>query len=294
MAPRRTTDQLIVIVGPTASGKSELAIKVAQAFNGEIISADSRTIYKNLDIGTAKPTMMERAGIVHYGFDLVEPDKTFSAAKFQQIAKGWIADIQSRGKLPIMVGGTGLYIDSILFNYEFGAPANIKLRSQLEKMNIEELWSYCKSHNIELPENKKNKRYVVRAIEQKGINKRRKNYSQNHIFTIGINPGREILQQRIYERAVKILTNNVVTEATIVAKNYGWQAPALNGNIYPIVHRIMQGQLTKQEAIEESRTKDWHLAKRQLTWLKRNPAINWYTSIDQGYQAIKEYLSNFI
>ncbi|HEX6462347.1 MAG TPA: tRNA (adenosine(37)-N6)-dimethylallyltransferase MiaA [Candidatus Saccharimonadales bacterium] len=293
MAPNRTADQLVVIVGPTASGKSELAIKLARAFNGEIISADSRTIYKGLDIGTAKPAMKERSGIVHHGFDLVEPDEAFSAARFQKMAKNWIVDIQSRGKLPIMVGGTGLYIDSVIFDYEFGAPANIELRSQLEKLNIEELWDYCKNNNIELPENKINKRYVIRAIELKGINKRRKKTIQQHTFIIGINPDKKILQRRIDARVEKIIANSVVEEATKAAKRYSWQAPALNGNIYPIVHRIIQGQLTTQEAIEEAKTKDWRLAKRQLTWLKRNPAIHWHSSINQAYQAVEEYLSNF-
>ena len=119
---------LVVIVGPTASGKTGLAIELAEKYNGEIICADSRTIYRGMDIGTAKPTLKERQGVVHWGLDLVEPGEAFSAADFKAYADDKIANIRSREKVPFLVGGTGLYIDAVIFNYQFGTTADPVLR----------------------------------------------------------------------------------------------------------------------------------------------------------------------
>ena len=128
---------LVVIVGPTASGKSALAISLAEKFGGEIICADSRTVYKGMDIGTAKPTVDEQARVPHWGLDLVEPGERFSAAKFKRYAIAKIDEIHSRGNIPFLVGGTGLYIDGILFDYEFGSDFNAELRKKLESLSLD-------------------------------------------------------------------------------------------------------------------------------------------------------------
>ena len=130
---------LVVIVGPTASGKTSLAIEIATKFNGEIICADSRSIYKYMDIGTAKPTLFERNQAVHWGLDLIEPGEYFSAADFKDYAMKKIEEIRSRGKLPVLVGGTGLYVDAVIFDYKFGPKANESLRQELQHKTLDEL-----------------------------------------------------------------------------------------------------------------------------------------------------------
>jgi tRNA dimethylallyltransferase len=143
---------LIVIVGPTASGKSALAMQLAERFGGEIICADSRTVYKGMDIGTAKPSAEDQARVPHHGLDLVEPGERFSAVDFKNYATQTIADIRARGKIPFLVGGTGLYVDAVIFDYHFGQ-ADPELRAKLEALSLEELHEYCRNNNIKLPEN---------------------------------------------------------------------------------------------------------------------------------------------
>jgi tRNA dimethylallyltransferase len=180
MASRPDQTPLIVIVGPTASGKTALAIELAQKYAGEIICADSRTLYKGMDIGTAKPTVEEQALVPHWGLDLVEPGEPFSAADFKRYALQKIDEIRARGHVPFLVGGTGLYVDGIVFDYQFGDTKNAKLRAKLEQKTIAELQVYCNENNIEMPENPQNKRYLIRAIEQVGINTTRQKTPIDH------------------------------------------------------------------------------------------------------------------
>ncbi|OYW84146.1 tRNA dimethylallyltransferase, partial [Candidatus Saccharibacteria bacterium 32-49-10] len=149
---------LIIIVGPTASGKTALAIELAEEFHGEIICADSRTIYKNMNIGTAKPTQAEQDRVSHWAIDIVPPGERFTAADFKEYALEKIDEIRRHGHVPFLVGGTGLYIDAVIFDYKFGADANMSLRQQLNEKSVSELQSYCREHNIPLPENHLNKR----------------------------------------------------------------------------------------------------------------------------------------
>ena len=268
---------LVVIVGPTASGKTALAIKLARRFNGEIICADSRTVYKGLDIGTAKPTAEERALVPHWGLDLVEPGERFTAADFQSYATRKIDEIRSRHHVPFIVGGTGLYVDSILFKYQFGNQVDEAQHGRYEYMDLPALRDYCIEHNIEIPENSKNKRRLIRAIEQGGVNRRRELYPVENSYIVGISTDREVLKERIRNRAEHIFDNSVVEEATIVGKKYGWDNEAMTGNIYPLLKLYLENVITLAEAIDIFTTKDWRLAKRQLTWFKRNPYIKWYT-----------------
>jgi tRNA dimethylallyltransferase len=133
---------LIVIVGPTASGKTSLAVQLAKKYDGEIICADSRTIYKGMDIGTAKPTLAERAVVLHWGLDLVEPGELFSAADFKRYADQKIEEIRNRGHVPFLVGGSGLYVDAVVFDYAFGVKADPSKRQMLEDWTVEELQNY--------------------------------------------------------------------------------------------------------------------------------------------------------
>ena len=153
----RSEPPLVVIVGPTASGKTAVAIELAGRFDGEIICADSRTIYKGMDVGTAKPSAKEQAAVPHWGLDLVEPGERFTAADFQRYAVAKIAEFRARGRVPFLVGGTGLYVDAVLFGYEFGPEATARQRQELEGWSLLQLQEYCVKNNIKLPENSQNK-----------------------------------------------------------------------------------------------------------------------------------------
>jgi tRNA dimethylallyltransferase len=266
---------LIVIVGPTASGKTSLAINLAEIYGGEIICADSRTVYKDMDIGTAKPSYEDCQRVPHWGIDLVYPYEYFSAAEFKQYSLKKIEDIRSRNKIPFLVGGTGLYIDAIVFDYKFGNKSDVKKRTLLEKLTIEELWEYCSKNNIELPDNYNNKRYVIRCIEQGGINNSRKVEINNNIIVVGISIDRDNLRKRIKDRIEQFFDNNVVEEARILGKIYGWDNRAMSGNIYPILHKYIDNEISIEEAKLEIFYRDWHLAKRQMTWFRRNKNIEW-------------------
>jgi len=282
---------LIVVVGPTASGKTSLSIDIAKKFNGEIISADSRAIYKGMDIGTAKPSDEERAGIPHWGFDLVEPSGRFTAADFKRYALEKVSEIRARGHLPILVGGTGLYVDAVLFDYEFGSQPDKEQRREFEGMTLDELHQYCYKNNIILPENSKNKRYVIRAIEQKSINTKRREAPIDNTIVVGIATNRAILKTRIEARAEHIFDDGVVEEATLLGKKYGWNHESMTGNIYPLVHSYLEGELTGDEMKERFTTLDWRLAKRQLTWLRRNPFI-WWGNLTEVKEHLYQALAN--
>lgn len=266
---------LIVIVGPTASGKTALAIELAQACKGEIICADSRTIYKGMDIGTAKPTAEEQATVPHWGIDLVEPGEPFSAADFKVYALQKINEIRARGHVPFLVGGTGLYVDGVVLDYQFGTQANPVLRAQLEQKTIQELQSYCEENNIELPYNKQNKRHLIRAIELVDTTTTRRNTPVKNTIVVGIATDRTILKQRIQTRAEHLFDNGMVDEAIILGKKYGWHSEAMTANIYRLVHQYQQGSMNETQLKQKFITADWRLAKRQLTWLKRHSFIHW-------------------
>ncbi len=271
---------LVVIVGPTASGKSSLAMDIARRFNGEIICADSRTIYKGMDIATAKPTHAERGAIPHFGIDLVAPGVRFTAANFKQYADKAIKDIQKRGHVPILVGGTGLYIDAVLFDFQFGSPVNEKLRYELQHKSLEELYEYCTLHQINLPENNKNKRYVIRSIENKTTRIESKNIPVYKSIIVGITTNKIELHKRITARIEQQLKNGVVNEAISLGKKYGWEHESMKANMYPLIHKYIDGDITMDQLILKIEIVDRRLAKRQMTWFKRNKFIHWMSLIE--------------
>jgi len=265
---------LVVIVGPTASGKSSLAIDLAEQFGGEIICADSRTVYKGMDIGTAKPSPEDQARVKHWGLDLVEPGEPFSVADFQKYAYEKITDIRARGKIPFLVGGSGLYVDAVVFEFQF-TPIDSGLHAKLEEMSLEELHDYCFENNIILPENKKNKRYVVRAIERKNVDLTRLTEPQQNTIIVGITTEKDILHKRIHERSEHLFESGMIEEAIALGTKFGWENEAMTGNIYKLVKQFVDGTITKDELKLQNETADRQLAKRQMTWLKRNPFIKW-------------------
>jgi tRNA dimethylallyltransferase len=276
------TDKVIVIVGPTASGKSALALQFAQEIGGEIICADSRTVYRGLDVATAKPTAAERALAPHWGLDLMEPSERFSAADFKLYAQRAIVDIQKRGTTPIVVGGTGLYIDGLLFDFDFGPPANEKERAVLEDMSIEALQQKIAELGIAMPENKQNKRYLMRAIEQGGINTRKATHMQNAVV-VGLRPDMMELEARIQARAVSMLKNGALDEARWLFDTYGAQAPAAAAPFFKAYAAYIAGNETLDTCTQKDIVLNRQLAKRQLTWFKRNPHIHWFSNTADAY-----------
>ncbi len=279
-----TRQPLIVIIGPTASGKTALAVEVAKRVGGEIICADSRTVFRDMDIGTAKPTLAERQGIPHWGLDLTLPGERYTAASFKEYASDTISDIRERGNVPIIAGGTGLYVDGIIFDYDYPKQPPAETRSLFEAMSIEELYQYCIHHNLQLPINDKNKRHLVRAALQDGAPQYRRGSLLLDTYVFGIAVEKNILQNRIAMRAEQMFKDGVVDEAKRLGNIYGWDSEAMTGNIYPLIRQHIEGGASQQEVVEAFRTRDWQLAKRQMTWFRRNPFITWGNREDIQYR----------
>ncbi len=272
--------KLLAIVGPTASGKTSLAIELAKEFNGEIICADSRTVYKYLDIGTAKPKPKDQQAIKHWGIDIVDPDKDFTVADFKLYATDKIAEIQQRGCLPIIVGGSGLYIDAVLYDFDL-APTNPELRKNLEGKNIDELKNIITKNNFKMPENVKNKRYLIRSIEV-GNNVPTKKSLPIEWQIIGLNPGFEKLISNSNNRTAQMLEDGVMNEYSKAAIKYSSSAKGLNGGIYKVLNSNHGTSFTVQDIIEQNLKSDKNLIKKQLTWFKRNKNIVWFDNANDA------------
>jgi len=273
--------KMIVVLGPTASGKTDLAIDLAKKFNGEIITADSRTIYKGMDIGTAKPK--ELKGVPHYLIDIVSPNEDFNVALFKQKAVKKIDEIIERGKLPILVGGTGLYIKSIIENLDFpSVKADEKLRNKLEKKNTEELFEMYKNLDEEgsLKIDKNNRRRLIRAIEvslslKESFFKERKKEPIYDVLQIGIKINKKELEERIKKRVDKMIKQGLEKEVRKLSKKYGFNIPPMQ----TIGYREWQDYFDKKEnlenTIEKIKTNTIKFAKRQMTWFKKDKTIKW-------------------
>lgn len=283
---------LIVITGPTASGKTSLALDLAERFDGEIICADSRTVYKEMDIATAKPSASERARVPHWGLDLVEPGERFTVADFKAYADEKITDIRNRGKVPFLVGGTGLYVDAVVFNYKFGE-TDLNLRAELENMSIEQLQERCVDDNIKVPLNNKNRRHLVRAIERGSEYSQGSDELLDNTIVVGISTDRDELRERISKRTEQLFADGMVNEAIMLGKKYGWGSQAMTSNAYPLIKQHIDGAIDERTLHEKYRTVDWRLAKRQLTFMKRNKHIKWLSLKDaKNYLTI--ILSNVV
>jgi tRNA dimethylallyltransferase len=292
MATTSQKPELLVIVGPTASGKSDLALKIAEEYNGEIIAADSRTIYKGMDVGTAKPTIKEQGKVPHWGIDWVEPGQIFSAYQFKKYAQQKINEIQKRGKLPLLVGGSGLYIDAVIFDFEFVDAADPGIRTRLEQMSTEQLKDYIKTQKYPMPENKNNRRHLVRTIEREGKTGSKRSLKDN-IVIIGLLPPADVLKSRIYERAESYFANGLLQETKNLLDKYNEESIGkTNGIAYLASLKLLKKEITKDEALELVKGQEWQYARRQRTWFKRNKFIHWFESTDQAYKEIVRILNN--
>lgn len=266
---------LLAIVGTTASGKSALAIELAERFDGEIICADSRTVYRGMDIGTAKPTAADRKRVPHHMLDVVDPDQPFSAAQFKQAANQAILDIQARGKLPLLVGGTGLYADAILYDYKFHAVADPVLRADLNGLSVAELQNRLRVAGIALPENSQNPRHLIRALETGGARAGKGTLRPNTLI-IGLDPGQESLKRRIETRVTAMFADGFLDEARRLGETYGWDTEALQTPGYKAARSYILGTRSEAECQAEFVRNDLQYAKRQRTWFRRNKSIHWF------------------
>ena len=292
MAARSRRPKLVAIVGPTASGKSDLAMMIAQKYGGEIIAADSRTVYKGMNIGTAKASVEEQATVPHWGLDQVEPGERFTAHQFKKFAVSKIAEIQGRGKLPILVGGTGLYVDSVVFDFDFREDVNPKLRISLEKLDIKQLQTKIQALGYPMPTNLKNKRHLIRTVETAGRIGSKNPHPRSDMLLVGIMPPPKILKQRINARAEHIISDALVVETRQLLKNYSAETFSRTAGIaYKICQRLLRGDITKDEATELFKTNDWQYARRQKTWFKRNPYIVWFDDIKSAFGYVAKALN---
>lgn len=272
---------LLVIVGETASGKTALSIELAQNLDGEIICADSWTVYKGFDIGTAKPTNEEQQGIPHHLLNVANPSEGFSAAIFQRMAKKAISDTSARGKLPIMVGGTGLYTDAILYDYSFLPPSDPVQRTGLNAMSLEDLLHKAESLHLDLSGiDTRNKRRVIRLIENNGIMPTKSPLRANTLV-LGIRRPIDDLRERIVQRVDAMVEAGLAEETARLGEKYGWDCEPMKAPAYRAFRHYCEGDITLVEAKFRMVQNDLQLAKKQRTWFKRNESIHW---IEPGYQ----------
>ncbi len=281
---------LVVLLGPTASGKSALALKLAALFGGEIIAADSRTIYKGMDIGTAKPTQDERFSIRHHLLDVVSPSDRFTVADFQREANAAIVDISSRNKLPLLVGGSGLYIDSVIYNFSFRPSFEPWQREKLENLPTESLLSLLQEQEIDVPGDGLNRRHLVRALESGGVKPQRDELRPRTIL-IGLDPGKEILERKIARRVEDMVAAGFVEEVRRLYQRHDRDIPALQAPGYKAFRQYLEGDISIDEAKQLFARRDLQYAKRQKTWFKRNTDIHWISKLDEAVDLLTTFLN---
>lgn len=302
--------KLLVIIGPTAVGKTKLSIELAKQFNGEIISGDSMQVYKGMDIGTAKIKEEEKEGVPHYLIDIKEPDESFSAAEFQKKAKEMIEDIQRRGKLPIIVGGTGLYIQSVIYDYQFSeAPSDPEYRLQLENRikneGIESVYAELKNAD---PESAKrihpnNIRRVIRALEivhctGLPMSEQLQNEAAELLYDtciIGLDMDRELLYARINQRIDAMLEEGLMEEVQSFYNQGLRDCQSIQAIGYKELYDFFDGKRSEQDAIDALKQNSRRYAKRQLTWFRNKMNVQWF-DVSESQEFSKKILeiSQFI
>lgn len=320
---------IIVIVGPTASGKSELAVRLAKKFNGEIISADSRQIYRGLNIGTGKVPgewlnhsaqngMIARSlrpyrrrglgqkvfvykGVPHYCIDTVSPRRQYSVVEFQHAAERAIFDIKQRGKLPVVVGGTGFWVDALALARKMPpVPPNPKLRKFLEKKTTEELFSALRKLDLRRARiiDPRNPRRLIRAIEiaqtMGRVPATAKESLSYHILWIGLRLPPTALRRRIHQRLLLRISTGMVSEARrLHSRGLPWRRFYELGLEYKFLAAFLQGKISKVELVEKLEAAIWHYAKRQITWFKKNKDINWLLPGNGAERLTRNFLKDF-
>jgi tRNA dimethylallyltransferase len=288
--------KVIAIVGPTASGKSSLGVFVAQKIGGEIISADSRQVYKGLNIGSGKITKKEMSGVPHHLLDVANPKKIFSASDFVHLGSKALAQIAAKSHTPVVVGGTGLYIDALLGRIALAnVPPNLKLRAKLQKKTVAELFSQLKKLDpIRAEEiDKNNPVRLIRAIEvatgrQKTSLPPRNLLPPNRILWIGLNP--TDLKERIHTRLISRMKTGMITEAKKLHKQgLSYKRMYELGLEYRFLSLLLQKRITQKEFEAQLEREITRYAKRQMTWFKRNKEIHWVKNKTEALKLVRKF-----
>lgn len=283
--------QIIIIAGPTAVGKTEYAIETAKAINGEIVSADSMQLYKYMDIGSAKPTAEELSEVKHYLVDEIDPREKFSVAQYQKLAKAAIREIFDKGRVPVISGGTGLYINSLMYEMDFAAPPSDEaFRKELEDTALKKGRDYLHSKLAELDPDAaarihpNNVKKVIRAIEAAQNGNKIKDFNNAQIpaadydvLLAGLTRDRAELYERINRRVDILIERGLVDEvSSLMQMGLGYDDISMKGIGYKEIIGSLEGKYTIDEAIELIKKNTRHYAKRQLTWLRRYDNIKWF------------------
>lgn len=302
---------VFVILGPTASGKSDLAVKIAKRVNGEVVSADSRQVYRGMNIGTGKvprdprpsrtshlaPRIFFYKGIPHHLLDVASPTRTFTVAEYQKLGSKAIREIVARKHVPIIAGGTGLYIDSLIYRTRFpNVPPRAALRKKLEDRSTAELFAQLKKLDPVRAKNidRHNRRRLVRALEivivtGKPIPLLNKKESPYRLLKIGVFPGAEELKRNIRTRLLARLRIGMIAEVKkLHDEGLGWSRLDGFGLEYRYVSRYLRGLITKKEMMVTLEEEIRDYAKRQMTWFKRDGEIKWYKSPEAAFASISK------
>jgi tRNA dimethylallyltransferase len=295
--------KIIAIVGPTASGKTTLSISLAKKYHGEIISADSRQIYRGMDIGTAKSPISERENVPHHLLDIKDPNEEYTVADYKRDAVAAIEDILRREKLPILVGGTGLYIDTVVENLDIPEiKADPELRAAIEKDIAENGLAAVVKKLVDRDPNAayvvdpKNPRRVVRALEVAILTgepftaQRKKNEPLFTALKIGIDLPSEILRERIDLRIDLMLQDGIVAEVEDLVKKYGKTCAAFDAIGYREIVDYLDGKISLEQATDVIKHNTWHYAKRQMTWFRKDKNIRWIAKPEEAEKTVKEFL----
>lgn len=297
--------KVIVICGPTASGKTSLSISLAKKINGEIVSCDSMQIYKEMDIGSAKPTVEEMQEIKHYLVDFVSPEKRYSVSEYKEDASKAIEEIINKGKTPIIVGGTGLYLNSLIYNIQYNEmEVDLNYRRELEKeaeeYGLEVLYNRAKEIDPEAMEkvSANDKKRITRVLEiynATGRNKTelekksRKEVLYNYLI-FGINMERSILYDRINKRVDIMLEQGLIEEVKNLINKYSNMPTAMQGLGYKEVKEFLDGNISKEEMIEKIKMETRRYAKRQITWFKRIKNIIWLDGLNKTEENVNSIM----
>ncbi len=305
MLEKNNLPKVIVILGPTASGKSDLAVELALKFNGEVVSADSRQVYKGLNIGTGKITKKEMRGIPHHLLDVASPQKRFAVSDYLNLTNKTIVKIVKSGKLPIICGGTGFYIDALLGDKQIPeVQPDPKLRAELEEKSVEELFNILQKLDPERAENidSKNPRRLVRAVEickalgsvPKLVDSSKHLESRKYdTLKIGIKIEDEELKNRINLRLEKRMKKGMIAEAKKLHGNgLSYKKMRELGLEYQRLADFLERKISKQDTTSLLQKEIWQYAKRQITWFKKNKDITWFTSTQ--IKSIEDIVEKFL